>query len=273
VLDKYFLDEDASLSFQAKGLLAYLLAKPDNWSVYVGDLINRASDGRKAIYSMLKELEAHGYLSREFNRDGRGKILGITYTIFERPQTLGNPPCAQKGDTDETIAGEPYTQNRHTAKRHTAGRYTEKEPLINTISINNNNKEYQQQQRSIGDQKSAPDQAWHEKPVDVESSNSDSLKQIIDYASGKGIDISGDCARDFLNAAASTKRAIEAIDRAAIITLAKIQSGEKIRNPAGLLFKALDFNNGARLDLKNLDSEREKRLAQKEKKYENIYLS
>jgi hypothetical protein len=40
-----------------------------------------------------------------------------------------------------------------------------------------------------------------------------------------------------------------------------------------LLFKALDFNSGAKLDLKNLDSEKQKRLAEKEKKYEGLYLS
>ncbi len=150
VLDKYFLDDDARLSFQAKGLLAYLLAKPDDWSVYVSDLVNRASDGRKAIYSMLKELEAHGYLSREFDRDSRGKIIGISYTLFERPQTVGNQPFAQNGDTDKTDTGEPYAQNRHTAKRYTAGRYSEKEPLINTTNTNNKNKK-DQQQHAISD--------------------------------------------------------------------------------------------------------------------------
>jgi len=52
-----------------------------------------------------------------------------------------------------------------------------------------------------------------------------------------------------------------------------VRRGEQIHNPAGLLFKALDFNSGAKLDLKNLDSERKKRLAEKEKKYEGLYLS
>jgi hypothetical protein len=55
--------------------------------------------------------------------------------------------------------------------------------------------------------------------------------------------------------------------------LSKVRRGEQIHNPAGLLFKALDFNSGAKLDLKNLDSERKKRLAEKEKKYEGLYLS
>jgi hypothetical protein len=58
-----------------------------------------------------------------------------------------------------------------------------------------------------------------------------------------------------------------------VSALSKVRRGEQIHNPAGLLFKALGFNSGAKLDLKNLDSERQKRLAEKEKKYKDIYLS
>jgi hypothetical protein len=104
------------------------------------------------------------------------------------------------------------------------------------------------------------------KPVPV-------VAEIMSYAASKGIDVSEDCARDFLAAAVSIDRAITAVDRAAVSALSKVRRGEKIHNPAGLLFKALGFNSGAKLDLKNLDSERKKRLAEKEKRYEDIYLS
>jgi hypothetical protein len=97
--------------------------------------------------------------------------------------------------------------------------------------------------------------------------------EIMNYAASKDIKVPEDCARDFLSAAGSVERAIIAVDLAAAFALSKVRRGEQIHNPAGLLFKALGFNNGARLDLKKLDSEREKRLAEKEKKYENIYLS
>jgi hypothetical protein len=97
--------------------------------------------------------------------------------------------------------------------------------------------------------------------------------EIMNYAASKGIEVSKDCARDFLAAAVSFERAIIAVDRAAVSALSKVRRREQIHNPAGLLFKALAFNSGAKLDLKNLDSERQKRLAEKEKKYEDIYLS
>jgi hypothetical protein len=99
------------------------------------------------------------------------------------------------------------------------------------------------------------------------------VAEIMNYAASKGIKVPEDCARDLLSAAGSVERAITAVDRAAASALSKVRRGEQIHNPAGLLFKALGFNSGARLDLKNLDSARKKRLAEKEKKYKDIYLS
>jgi hypothetical protein len=99
------------------------------------------------------------------------------------------------------------------------------------------------------------------------------VAEIMIYASSKGIEVSKDCARDFLAAAVSIERAMTAIDRAAASALSKVRRGEQIHNPAGLLFKALGFNSGAKLDLNKLDSERQKRLAEKEKKYDGLYLS
>jgi len=106
-----------------------------------------------------------------------------------------------------------------------------------------------------------------------EDGPSPAVAEIMNYAASKGIEVSKDCARDFLAAAVSSERAIIAVDRAAVSALSKVRRGEQIHNPAGLLFKALGFNSGAKLDLNNLDSERQKRLAEKEKKYEDLYLS
>ena len=106
-----------------------------------------------------------------------------------------------------------------------------------------------------------------------EDGPSPAVAEIMNYAASKGIKVPEDCARDFLAAAVSNDQAIIAVDRAVASALSKVRRGEQIQNPAGLLFKALGFNSGAKLDLKNLDSERKKRLAEKEKKYEGLCLS
>jgi len=56
---------DPRLSFKAKGILAYLLSKPDDWKVMVEELINSSADGKRAVYSGLKELETYGYIKRK----------------------------------------------------------------------------------------------------------------------------------------------------------------------------------------------------------------
>lgn len=86
MMDKTFL-EDTRLSFKAKGILAYLLSKPDNWKVIVGNLVNTSTDGKKAIYSGLKELKDCGYYKKIPIRDENGrKIIWWESTIYENPE-------------------------------------------------------------------------------------------------------------------------------------------------------------------------------------------
>ena len=56
VIDKGFLDDDR-LSFKAKGILAYLLSKPNDWKVIVGNLVAQSKDGKASVYAGLKELK------------------------------------------------------------------------------------------------------------------------------------------------------------------------------------------------------------------------
>ena len=64
VMDKTGL-EDPRLSFQATGILAYLLSKPDTWTINYRDLVLRKTDGKTRVLAALKELETCGYLKRE----------------------------------------------------------------------------------------------------------------------------------------------------------------------------------------------------------------
>jgi hypothetical protein len=52
---------DPNLSWQAKGIMAYLIGKPKNWKLRVKDLANRAKNGETSIRSALKELRTQGY--------------------------------------------------------------------------------------------------------------------------------------------------------------------------------------------------------------------
>jgi len=77
--------EDTRLSWAARGLLAYLLSRPDDWKVLVNDLKKRGNLGRDGIYALLRELRSAGYVRFERNRDAQGRMRGGTYIVSEVP--------------------------------------------------------------------------------------------------------------------------------------------------------------------------------------------
>lgn len=77
--------EDARLSWKARGLLSYLLSKPDEWKVVINHLIEQAPDGEESVRSGLKELEEAGYIRRERARGGGGKFDSVNTEVFEEP--------------------------------------------------------------------------------------------------------------------------------------------------------------------------------------------
>ena len=76
--------EDARLSWGAKGLMGYLLSKPDGWTVRFADLMNRGPEKRTALRRVLKELEAFGYMQRVRSRNDAGRFEWTT-EVYESP--------------------------------------------------------------------------------------------------------------------------------------------------------------------------------------------
>lgn len=77
--------ENPELSFKAKGILGYLLTKPDGWEVRLEDLIKRSKDGRDAVKTGLKELQEHGYFHRRQTRNAQGRLSHCESIISEVP--------------------------------------------------------------------------------------------------------------------------------------------------------------------------------------------
>ncbi len=96
--------EDPGLSWKAKGMLAYLMSKPNDWQIWVNDLVKRATDGRDAVLSGLTELISQRYAAREQPRREDGTLGPVEYVVYESPQTAF--PYTVKPLTDK-----PYTDN------------------------------------------------------------------------------------------------------------------------------------------------------------------
>lgn len=125
-LDKS-ISEDPRLSWAARGLLIFLLGKPDHWEVSVKHLINQTKDalgkssGRDGVRVILKELEAAGYLTADFARSSAGSFNGMAYTVHEIPRAASpeteNPSSGNGSpETENPAPAKPAPANPHLVK-------------------------------------------------------------------------------------------------------------------------------------------------------------
>lgn len=88
---------DKYLSLKAKGLYAYLYSKPDDWDFSGERMGLDSTDGKRAVYEGLKELERVGYLDRQRQPSGR-----MDYTIYASKQS-------QKPTAENSKEAKPQT--------------------------------------------------------------------------------------------------------------------------------------------------------------------
>ena len=89
------------LSWQAMGLLGYLLTKPDNWQVMVAELVNVTKDtkkptGKEGVYNIINELKEKGFISVRKNSDG-----STDYTVYDEPIQQPNQGKPNQGKPNQ----------------------------------------------------------------------------------------------------------------------------------------------------------------------------
>ncbi|PSU19944.1 hypothetical protein CTM97_18575 [Photobacterium phosphoreum] len=161
------------LSFQAMGMLSYILSKPDNWRVSPAQLITVTKNtakktARDGVYAILKELREAGFILRE--KFSTGETNYIVYDIpvgnkaFINEEGKNPEPNGCHYDLTEIEQCEPNTETPD------AGKPNQSEPILIKTDIkqelNNNNKDLLS---SKHDDTNPPDKY------------SDSAKQIIQH--------------------------------------------------------------------------------------------
>lgn len=135
---------DDNLSWQAKGLLAYLLSKPDNWIVIVADLVKRATNGRDSVNSILKELEQKGYIERIKIRDPEtGQFSHQETIVYEVPQERLLQKASVKPETENPLLDKKRGENTKSQLEPRNGFPVTGEPVsgkpdTNNIDLSNN---------------------------------------------------------------------------------------------------------------------------------------
>jgi len=83
--------DNAELTWEARGLLVFLLGKPDNWQVNTGYLEGQSPAGRDKTRRILRELQTAGYLTRTKRQDEQGRWVWES-VIYETPRTMDGKP-------------------------------------------------------------------------------------------------------------------------------------------------------------------------------------
>lgn len=84
------ISEDRRLSWGARGMLVFLLGKPDHWKVSPAHLRGETAEstkptGRDGIYRLLDELISAGYVRRDQPRSETGVLGEVSYLVSETP--------------------------------------------------------------------------------------------------------------------------------------------------------------------------------------------
>ncbi len=141
LISKSLLD-DNSISWAAKGLLVYLLSKPNNWNVKVAHLVKNfhlegeRGSGEKAIYKLLNELIDKGYCERSQNRKDNGLFSETEYVVFEikKVKLKIESPHSPEGNADVRNAA----KGKSVSTSESSPCYNKYRKLINTESTTTN---------------------------------------------------------------------------------------------------------------------------------------
>jgi len=158
--------EDSRLSFRAKGILVFILSKPDKWQVSERHLAEQGPDGRSAVASALTELEQAGYLRRTRTRQQDGTFAWESM-IFDEPQPVDEPELVAETQPEraaEVDHSDPPGSQRSTMAGKTGHGLTVRgkpSHIVNTEQVNT--EQLEEEEGTVPAQAAAAEPpAWYE---------------------------------------------------------------------------------------------------------------
>lgn len=164
--------EDSSISHRARGLLCWLLAKPDDWTVVPRDLHHHCSEGRDACVAAMRELISAGYIIRRCTVGAKG-TPEYEYTVMEERKP-GNPAHAQawKSGCRAKLARKPGNPQ--------PGNPQPGNPAGNRVLSNTENTEQQKQERVTSSSESEPPNVPPAAAADRKQALFDRIRKVLE---------------------------------------------------------------------------------------------
>lgn len=94
------------MSWRATCILVYMLSRPDWWVISTDRLAALHTEGREAVRTALRELEAFGYVRRTRTRNEQGQ-WAHKMQVFDTPQPKPEPEVVPDQDVSELTEPEP----------------------------------------------------------------------------------------------------------------------------------------------------------------------
>jgi ASC-1-like (ASCH) protein len=118
---------DKRLDWDAKGLLAYLLSKPDHWRVDRSHLASVVPSGAGKVQRLLRLLEEAGYLTRERDRNQMGQLVWkhVVHEVAVAPERRTSVDSTTDGVATD---GKPITGSDQQEQGVSAGGTTDRFP-------------------------------------------------------------------------------------------------------------------------------------------------
>jgi len=148
--------QDQRLSFEARGVMVYLLSKPNNWEISKKNLMSEGNLGRTKMDRIIDELTQTGYLTYTQEQDKGGKFTRAVYTLYEEPQpVVQNAPAV----TDEPVAQNvpPAQENEPVARKPRADN-DHQHNIENTESTDSKDSQTTEKTSPTSDDVGVPDQ-------------------------------------------------------------------------------------------------------------------
>jgi hypothetical protein len=137
------LIEDSRLSWKAKGILMYLMSRPDNWKVNKTDLQKKAVEGRDSVQSGLDELKELGYL-HIYQKNNENGQFNYIWEYDDEPFT---PDILKNHTTENPQNSGDNMQNTHVRENRIRENRQRDSSILNNTVFNNtvlNNTEYKE---------------------------------------------------------------------------------------------------------------------------------
>lgn len=111
------MSNDIRLSFEARGMLLYLLSKPEDWIVRPVDVCKQGGMGKDRYYRITQELVDAGYMVKDQPRGDDGRMLGLDLVVYDIPQKTADEPTTKTPLPENPIPVKPtHTKNLTSTK-------------------------------------------------------------------------------------------------------------------------------------------------------------